>query len=59
VGLNHREVQCIDDHEVQLDQVITAPMPKIPLDISIRSKFLCSGSTTKTIAEFFSSLACD
>jgi len=47
VGLNHREVQCIDDHEVQLDQVITAPMPKIPLDISIRSKFLCSGSTKK------------
>jgi hypothetical protein len=38
-GTNHREVQCIDDHELQLDQVITAPLPKIPLDVSIRSKF--------------------
>ncbi len=38
-GTNHREVQCIDDHELQLDQVITAPLPKIPLDISIRSTY--------------------
>ena len=37
-GTNHRQVQCIDDHEVQLDQVIMAPMPKLPLDISIRGE---------------------
>ncbi|CAF2953320.1 unnamed protein product [Rotaria sp. Silwood2] len=28
-GSNHREVQCIEVHELQLDQVITALMPKI------------------------------
>lgn len=38
-GTNHREVHCIDDHELQLDQVICAPLPKIPLDVSIRSNF--------------------
>ncbi len=35
---NHREVQYIDDREVQLDQVITSALPKLPLDISIRGK---------------------
>lgn len=38
-GLGHREVQCIDDHELQLDQVISGPLPKIPLDVSIRGSF--------------------
>jgi hypothetical protein len=28
----------MDDHEVQLDQVITAPMPNLTLDISIRGE---------------------
>ncbi|CAF1262530.1 unnamed protein product [Adineta steineri] len=31
-GVSHYEVPCIDDHELQLDQVTTAPMSKIPLD---------------------------
>jgi transcription initiation factor TFIID subunit 6 len=53
VGLNHREVQCIDDHELQLDQVITAPMPKIPLDICIRSKRHFFWIETKTYLTFF------
>ncbi|CAF3948015.1 unnamed protein product [Adineta steineri] len=26
--LSHRKVQCIHDYELQLDQVITLPMPK-------------------------------
>jgi hypothetical protein len=38
IGSNHREVQCIDDHEVQLEQMINASIPKLPLDISLRSK---------------------
>ncbi len=37
-GTNHHEFQCMDDHEVQLDQVITAPMPNLTLDISIRGE---------------------
>lgn len=36
---SHRDVQCLDDHELPLDQVITGPLPKLPLDISIRSLF--------------------
>ena len=38
---NHREVQYIDDHELQLDQVISGPIPKIPLDVSIRGRLAC------------------
>jgi transcription initiation factor TFIID subunit 6 len=50
-GTNHREVQCIDDHELQLDQVITAPLPKIPLDISIRTHWLAIEGKQPTINE--------
>ncbi|CAF4117651.1 unnamed protein product, partial [Adineta steineri] len=35
-SLSHHEVQYIHDHELQLDQVITAPMPKIPLDFYMK-----------------------
>ncbi|CAF3342888.1 unnamed protein product [Rotaria socialis] len=51
VGTNHREVQCIDDHELQLDQVITAPLPKIPFDISIRTHWLAIDGKQPTINE--------
>jgi len=51
VGTNHRDVQCLDDHEVQLDQIITAPMPKVPLDISIRTHWLAIEGKQPTINE--------
>ncbi|CAF1429278.1 unnamed protein product [Adineta steineri] len=50
-GLSHREVQCIDDHKLQLDQVITAPMPKILLDISIPTHWLAIEGKQPTINE--------
>ncbi|CAF1489438.1 unnamed protein product [Adineta steineri] len=50
-GLSHHEVQCIDDHKLQLDQVITAPMPKIPLDISTRTHWLTIEGKQSTINE--------
>ncbi|CAF3598375.1 unnamed protein product [Rotaria sp. Silwood1] len=50
-GSSHREVQCIDDHELQLDQVITAPLPKVPLDISIRTHWLAIEGKQPTINE--------
>ncbi len=52
-------MQYIDDHEVQLDQVVTAPLPKIPLDISLRGKRFSFGiNLKKKIIKFlFSSLA--
>ncbi|CAF1381193.1 unnamed protein product [Rotaria sordida] len=51
VGSSHREVQCIDDHELQLDQVITAPLPKVPLDFSIRTHWLAIEGKQPTINE--------
>ncbi|CAF0772396.1 unnamed protein product [Adineta steineri] len=50
-GLSHRKVQCINDHELQLDQVITASMPKIPSDISIRTYWLAIEGKQPTINE--------
>ncbi|CAF4278369.1 unnamed protein product [Rotaria sp. Silwood2] len=50
-GSSHREVQCIDDHELQLDQVITAPLPKVPLDISLRTHWLAIEGKQPTINE--------
>lgn len=50
-GLGHREVQCIDDHELQLDQVISGPLPKIPLDVSIRAHWLAIEGKQPTINE--------
>jgi transcription initiation factor TFIID subunit 6 len=50
-GTNHRDVHCIDDHELQLDQVITAPMPKIPLDVSIRTHWLAIEGKQPTVNE--------
>ncbi|CAF1446762.1 unnamed protein product [Adineta ricciae] len=50
-GMSHREVQCIDDHEIHLDQVIAAPMPKLPLDVSIRTHWLAIEGKQPTINE--------
>jgi transcription initiation factor TFIID subunit 6 len=48
---NHREVQYIDDREVQLDEVITSALPKLPLDISIRAHWLGIDGKQPTIPE--------
>jgi len=48
---SYRDVQCLDDHELPLDQVITGPLPKLPLDISIRTHWLAIEGKQPTINE--------